>query len=491
MHINIQTQIPKKNNFLVLPIFEDENLSLPSDLFALKKLIEARQNNKDFNAKAGQTLILYPDTANLPQSVLLFGFGKKKNIKGESARNHAAHICKAVKQHKKEEVALYLPRTLEKYSQEIAEGITLANYNPNLYQTGKAKIANNKKTIKKLEVVIAESKAKKEIEKKNKTGLALAEAVNYTRDLVNAPNNIINPDTLAREAKKLAKETKCKVTILDKKHLEKLKMGALLGVNKGSKIEAKMVIFEYKPAGAKKEQPILLVGKGITFDSGGYNLKPTQGITNMKEDMAGAATVFGVFKALKDLNIKKHIIGITPLTENMIGSSAQAVNDVITTYSGLTVEVTNTDAEGRLVLADAVNYGVKKFKPKYVIDLATLTGACMVALGDRYAGLFSNNNALAEALKKAGEETGDLVWQLPIHADFRKKMKGKIADLINSEGSGLAGASKGAAFIEFFIEKTAWAHLDIAGVAFVKDPRPYDPDCATGFGVRLLAKFLE
>jgi leucyl aminopeptidase len=486
MQITIQNKVQKKCDILVLPLLEDEDWSKTAPE-GIKKLLDKQKKNKDFEAKSGQSMIFYPDYDGAPDMVMLFGFGKTKNLKSNKIRNNAAQLAKAIKSHKKETLTLNLPAQLEKHIQEIAEGIALANYNPNLYQTGKNKKENDKKNIKKIELVTT----KKELENKLKAGIALAEAVNYTRDLVNAPNNIINPDTLAAEAKKLAKETKSKLTVLDKKQLQKLGMGALLAVNKGSKIEAKMVIFEYKPSGAKKEPPILLVGKGITFDSGGYNLKPTQGITNMKEDMAGAAAVFGVFKALKHLNIKKHIIGITPLTENMIGSNAQAVNDVITTYSGLTVEVTNTDAEGRLILADAVNYGVKKFKPKYVIDLATLTGACMVALGDRYAGLFSNNKALAEALTKAGEQTDELVWQLPIHPDFRKKMKGKIADLINSEGSGLAGASKGAAFIEYFIEKTAWAHLDIAGVAYVKDPKPYEHDSATGYGVRLLAALLE
>lgn len=485
MKITLSKQIGPKSKILVLPLFEDQ-MSSPSEL---KKIISNRKKQKDFKAKTGESILLTPDSAKLPQRVLLYGMGKKNKINAKKVRVMAANIAKQARNHDLNELEIWLPKEFNGHGMELAEGITLANYNPAKYQTGKNQEKNQKKEIKTLKLHL--QKNDKSVIENAKMGYTVATAVNETRDLVNGPNNFVNSETLSLEAAKIAKSAGAKITVLNKRQLEKLGMGALVGVNLGSDREARLVVMEYKPKSAKKEKPIMLVGKGVTFDSGGYNLKPTQAITNMKEDMAGAAVVLGVFRLLKELNINKHIIGITPLTDNLIGSKAQKVNDIVTTYSGKTVEITNTDAEGRLILADAIAYGIKKYQPKEVIDLATLTGACMVALGDRYAGLFGNTKRLIDDLFKAGEETDELVWHLPVHPDYRKKMKSKIADLQNSEGSGLAGASKAAAFLEEFVGKTTWAHLDIAGVTFVKDPKPYDYEAATGFGVRLLAKYLS
>ncbi len=471
----------------VLPVFSDKQSS-PAEL---KKILENRKKNGDFKAKSGETMLIVPDDEKLPEKILLIGFGDSKKIKPEKVRNLGAKMIKSVKHYEKGIVDLWLPAGLNMFGKELGEGMELANYNPAKYVTGKSKEKHAKAEIKTVNLRPEKIDKKKLMENVLK-GVTLAEAVNYSRDLVNGPNNLINAETLSREAQKVAKECGAKLTVLNKKQLEKLGMGALVGVNLGSEREARLVVMEYKPSGiSKKEKSVLLVGKGITFDSGGYNLKPTQAIVNMKEDMAGAAAVFGTFKLLKKMGVKKHVIGITPLTDNLIGSKAQKVNDIVTTFSGKTVEITNTDAEGRLVLADAIAYGIKHYNPGQIIDIATLTGACMVALGDRYAGLLGNNKKLIDELMKAGENTDELVWHLPIHRDYRKAMKGTITDLINSEGSGLAGASKGAAFIQEFVGKTPWAHLDIAGVAFVKHPKPYDHKDATGFGVRLLMEYLN
>lgn len=488
MKITLTKQISKKTSFLVVPLFSDEKLTTTGPA-ELKKLLAAREKSKDYKGKKGESLLLTPDSATLPKKILFFGFGKKKKISDEIVRNEAAKIIKKVKHYDRNDLSVYLPQDLNPFAQAFSEGFVLANYNPAIYQTGKNKQKHQKKDIKNIEIIVQrnEKKLKSNLEK----GLKIGKAVNETRDLVNGPNNYVNAESMVQTARKISRQNGYKIAILNKKQLEKLKMGALVGVNLGSDKEAKLVVLEHKPAHAKKSAPILIVGKGVTFDSGGYNLKPSRAITNMKEDMAGAAVVLGVFHLLKKLNIPHHVIGITPLTDNLIGSKAQKTNDIITTYSGKTVEVTNTDAEGRMILADAISYGIKKYNPKYVIDLATLTGACMVALGDRYAGLLGNDDKLIEKIKKSGDATGELVWHLPIHPDYRKKMKSKIADLQNSEGSGLAGASKGAAFIQEFVGKTAWAHLDIAGVTFVKDPKPYDYEAATGYGVRLLTKFFE
>jgi leucyl aminopeptidase len=251
---------------------------------------------------------------------------------------------------------------------------------------------------------------------------------------------------------------------------------------------------EYSPRGVDpKEAPIVLVGKGILFDSGGYNLKPRGSIEDMQLDKAGAAAVLAVIKLAHKVGIKRRVISVMPFTENLIGGRALKPSEILKTYSGKTIEITNTDAEGRLILADAVAYAVDKFKPKHLIDVATLTGACMVALGSRYAGLFTNNQELAGALRTAGDEVDELLWPLPLTKEHREKMKGVYADLRNADlGSERdAGASKGAAFIAEFVGKTKWAHLDIAGPAWVTDPKKYESKGATGFGVRALLRFLE
>ena len=323
-------------------------------------------------------------------------------------------------------------------------------------------------------------------------GQTIAEGVNKVRDFINAPHNLMDGTILTREARKIAKESKLKVTVLGKKQLEKLKMGALLGVNKGSAVGANLAILEHKPRGVKKDKPIVLVGKGVTFDSGGYNLKSGPWYADMKMDMSGAAVVLGVMGLCGKLNIPHHIIGMTPITDNLIDKDAQKVSDIVTSYSGKTIEVNNTDAEGRLILADTMSYAVDKYKPKMMIDIATLTGACVMALGEKYAGLFGNNEKLIEKLGKAGREVDELTWHMPIHPDHTKEMKSKIADLQNANYGGQGGgASTAAAFLQEFVGKTQWAHLDIAGTAFVKHPKKYESPMGTGYGVRLLTHFLE
>jgi leucyl aminopeptidase len=488
MKITMITKLKKNTPCLIIPLFEDEKFSVtgPEDL---KSLLKKREKEKDFKAKAGEHMQLITDDSPLTKKIILFGFGKKEKLDAVKVRNQAAGMQKDAVHHKQQDITLFVPEVLTKYGQELAEGLALANYNKALYKTEKSNKKVQVKTIKSLQILTKKTSKKLDIDLKK--GLEIAGAVNDTRNLVNGPNNFINPETMSEQARKMAKKYGCKVTVFGKKQLTKMKFGGLLAVNRGSEKEAKLVVFEYKPPKSNKNQPIVIVGKGVTFDSGGYNLKPSHAMDDMKTDMAGAATIFGVFQLLKTLKIKHHVIGITPLTENLIGSKAQTVKDVITMYSGKTVEITNTDAEGRLILADAVAYAAKKYKPRYMIDLATLTGACIVALGDRYAGLLGNNEELIEKLKKTGEETDESVWQMPLDDNHSKKMKSVIADLQNAEGSGLAGTSKGAAFIKEFVGKTAWAHLDIAGVAYLKDPKPYDHKGATGYGVRLIVKFLE
>jgi leucyl aminopeptidase len=414
--------------------------------------------------------------------------GKKDKLNATEVRNIFATVVKTIKNGKFTEISIVLPDELLAFVEELGQAVEMGNYYAAKYKSGKEREELENKQIKKITFI--NEKLDKKIQEMLKRGMAIGQAVNLVRDLVNGPPNIVSIDAMADLAKDVATENKYKIQILDKPKLEKLKMGALLGVNRGSASGAKLVIMEHLPNG-KKEKPTIIVGKGIIFDTGGYNLKPSMAMDGMNMDMAGAAVVLGTFMLLKKLNVKRNVIGVFPLTDNMVSDNAQRPTEVVTTFSGKTVEIGNTDAEGRLVLADAISYALKNYDAASVIDLATLTGACRAALGERYAGLLGNNKALKQKLRKAGAATDEALWPLPLHPDHTKSMKSKIADLNNIDGTGLAGASTAAAFIAEFVEKKPWAHLDIAGVASVKSPKRCDVPGATGFGVRLLLKYLE
>ena len=279
--------------------------------------------------------------------------------------------------------------------------------------------------------------------------------------------------------------------MLGDKQLTKLGCGGILAVNKGSDHEAKLVVMEHN-GGSRGEKPIVIVGKGVLFDTGGYNLKPTGHIETMQQDMAGAATVFGIFSLLKKLKINKNVIGITPFVQNMINASAYRPSDIIKMYNGKTVEVTNTDAEGRMILADSLHYA-NQLKPEMVFSIATLTGAVGVALGERYCGIMGNDEGFLDKVKKCGDEIDELAWPLPIHQDYRDTMESKVADITNYDrGTGrMGGASKAGAFLEKFVGDNQWCHIDIGGTAFTDNPKPYETKGATAHGLRLLIKFLE
>jgi len=476
-------EINQKYELLVVPLLKGASfdIGMPEKL---KQLLQKRQ--KDFKANQGASAIIYTDDQDMPARIMLFGLGK--NINAEKARELGAQAVKALKQHLPAEIAFILVASLANYARELAEGMTLGNYNPAKYRTGKNFEKDQKADLKK--ITLLHKTAERKIIEQLELGVLTGNAVNEVRDMVNAPPAFKNVEWMVAKSKECAKSAGAKVTVLGRKEMEKLKMGGILGVSRGSAQEPKIVIMEYKPFGAPKE-PIVFAGKGIIFDSGGYNLKPANSIRDMQLDMAGAAAVMGLFRLLKANKIRKHLIGIIALTDNLIGSKAQKPSDIIFTHSGHSVEITNTDAEGRLLLGDIVSYAYKKWNPKYLIDLATLTGACMIALGDRYAGLMGNDKALMEKLREAGDKSGELLWTLPLHPDYAKRMKSKIADYRNWDEIPYAGASKGGHFIGFFAPKNGWAHIDIAGPAFTSTPKKYESPMATGYGVRLLLQFLR
>lgn len=491
MRISYSKAPSAKPDMLVCPIF-DHGKKKSIDNLAVRKVVEKMKKDKLFQAKMGTSVMLYPSSKDLPKRLLVIGLGKKSKISATKVRNTVAKVLKGHIKKDTNEIELLSYADLNHYLQAVVEGMLLINYNPAQYKTGKEAKKAQEKLFKKLTVV--GSKITADERKAVKRAKVLSESVYVVRNLVNGAPNHITVDAFADEAKKIAKKNKYSIKSYNKSWITKEGMGALLSVNSGSANKsARLVVMEYKPKKKSKKAPILLVGKGLIFDSGGYNLKPSRYIEDMHQDKAGGSLVVGVFNALKELNINRRVIGIIPLTENLIDADAQRPSDVVTSYSGKTIEIRNTDAEGRLILADALNYGIEKYKPEYTIDFATLTGACVVALGDRYAALMGNNETLVEKIKKSGDKTDELAWKMPIHDDFKEAMKGKVADLRNIDDgtSSMAGASKAAAFLEHFVGKNKWAHLDIAGVAYNKKPKDIDQPFATGYGVRMIIDFLE
>ncbi len=364
---------------------------------------------------------------------------------------------------------------------EFIHGVELKAYEFNLYKTKK-----NKK-----EININILKNKNQLNKNTKYKLdALLNGINFTRDLVSEPGNILHPDEYTKRLIKLRKYG-LKVTVYDQKKLKKLGCNALLGVGQGSIRGSYLVTIEWK-GNKSKSKPLAFVGKGVCFDTGGYSLKPARFMEDMTYDMAGSAAVVGLMKTLALRKAKINAVGAVGLVENMVSGNAQRPGDIVRSYSGKTIEVLNTDAEGRLVLADALTFTEKKFKPKLMVDLATLTGAIIVSLGSEYAGLFSNDDKLSKELLEAGERVDEKLWRMPLHKNFDKLMDSKNADMQNINYVGGAGSTTAAQFLQrFIINKTPWAHLDIAGMAFSKYAGALNSGGATGYGVRLLNKFIE
>ena len=365
----------------------------------------------------------------------------------------------------------------------LAQGARLRAYRFDKYRTREK--PEQKQTLKRLTFMLDDhGAAKKAFDPLEK----IAEGVTLTRDLVSEPANVIYPVTLAERAKKLA-DLGVHVEVLGEKQMKKLGMGALLGVGQGSAHESQLVIMQWRGAADAKQRPIAFVGKGITFDTGGISIKPAQGMEDMKWDMAGAGTVIGLMHALAARKAKVNVIGMVAAAENMPSGTAQRPGDIVTSLSGQTIEVINTDAEGRLVLADALWYCQEQFKPQAIVDLATLTGAVIVALGNVHGGLFSNNDTLAERLAAAGKATGELLWRLPLADAYDKQINSDAADMKNVGGRN-GGSITAAQFLLRFIKDTPWAHLDIAGMAWSDKDAPTVPKGATAFGVRLLERLV-
>ena len=407
----------------------------------------------------------------------------KKNLTIVDAENLGANLFEAIKDIKHDKFTVnsdHVPINLKNFIAHFFHGFKLKSY---LFQKYKSK--KNKKHI--LLNVIGKNNPSTKEQIKFKS---IEEGTFYTRDLVSEPGNILHPDEYAKRLKSLSK-TGLKINVYDNKKLKKLGMNTLLGVGQGSIRGSYLVTMEWN--GLKdKSKPLAFVGKGVCFDTGGISLKPAKFMEDMTYDMAGSAVVVGLMKSLALRKAKVNAVGVVGLVENMPDGNAQRPGDIVKSYSGKTVEILNTDAEGRLVLADALTYTEEKFKPKFIIDLATLTGAIIVSLGSEYAGLFSNNDKLSNQLIEAGEKVEEKVWRMPLNKNFDKLIDSKNADMQNINYVGGAGSTTAAQFLQrFILNKTPWAHLDIAGMAFSKYGGALNSGGATGYGVRLLNKLIE
>ncbi|MFZ5791117.1 MAG: leucyl aminopeptidase [Pseudomonadota bacterium] len=366
----------------------------------------------------------------------------------------------------------------------LAYGARLRSYRFDKYRTKEK--PDQKPSLKKLTVMVEDPGAAKKLYEPLDR---IADGIFFTRDLVSEPANVIHPESLAEEAKAL-EELGVKVEVLGEKEMKKLGMNALLGVGQGSARESQLVVMQWKGLPeSRKKPPVAFVGKGVTFDTGGISIKPAAGMEEMKWDMAGAGVVIGLMKALAGRKAKVNAVGVIGLVENMPSGTAQRPGDVVKSMSGQTIEVINTDAEGRLVLADALWYTQDRFKPQFMVDLATLTGAIMIALGKVHAGLFSNNDQLAERLLSAGRATGEPLWRMPLGEAYDKAINSDIADVKNV-GDRYGGSITAAQFLQRFVNGVPWAHLDIAGMAWADKDAPTVPKGASGFGIRLLERFV-
>ena len=409
----------------------------------------------------------------------------KKKIEKTDIENLGAEFYNFIKDHNLNELSINSESVRENAEKDFIGhfllGLKLKSYEFNIY---KSKKKNNLFIIN---VLGKKNNFTIENELKFK---AIENGITFARDLVSEPANVLNPKEYVNRLLKLRKFG-IKVTVYNELKMKKLGMNSLLGVGRGSANESFLVTLEWY--GNKKDKKSLLsfVGKGVCFDTGGISLKPAKFMEEMKYDMAGSAVVAGLIQSLAIRKSKINAVGVVGLVENMPGGNAQRPGDIVKAYNGKTIEVLNTDAEGRLVLADALSFTEKKFKPKFIIDLATLTGAIIISLGEEYAGLFSNNDDLSEKIFKAGEKVNEKVWRLPLHKNYDKLMDSPIADVQNINYSGGAGSITAAQFLQRFIEKTPWAHLDIAGMAFSKKAANLNPGGATGFGVRLLNQLID
>jgi len=469
MKFNITTKdfAKLRTDCLVLGIYDDGKLTSGAKNVdqCLDGFLKRSVKHADFKGKLGKTMFLQHIPDIVASSILLVGVGKKSKVSATEYQKLISGIIKAILDTNIKSATLFMTELDvdgHDLSSKIKQAILVASDTTYKFDHFKSK----KEPAAPLEAIflhLNEDKSNKECEAAVDAALSIASGVELTKNLANTPSNICTPSYLAKEAKKLAKEhSSLKVKTLEEKDMQKLGMNAFLSVSKGSDKDAKLICMEYKGAAAK-DAPFVLIGKGITFDTGGISLKPADAMVGMKYDMCGAATVFGAIKAAAELKLPINLVGLVAAAENMPSGTASKPEDIVTTMSGQTVEIANTDAEGRLVLCDTITYSLK-YKPQAVIDIATLTGACIIALGDQATAMLSNDDKLAKDLITSGLKSHDRVWQLPLWPEYQEQLSSPFADMSNIGGRA-AGTITAGCFLSRFADKIKWAHLDVAGTA--------------------------
>ena len=479
----------KQTSLLVIGVFEGEaEFSQSKELDPLVfASIKESLDSREFRGTLGSTLPVYTFGKGPMKKILLLGLGKRDKFSDEAARLCAGKAAQKAKELGTKEFSMLQFSNLDEgLVESMTEGAALA-----LYSFEKYKAPEDNPPAKVEEITILINSDSPKFQAVAERAASVVDAVNFCRDIGNMPPNDCSPAQLAATAISLAQELGMKSRIIDRYELENMGMGGLVAVGKGSNNPPKLIILEY--SGAPPDQkPYLLVGKAVTFDTGGISIKPGEKMDEMKFDKCGGCTVIAVMRAASSLKLPVNVVGIVPAVENMPSATAYRPGDIIRMYNGKTVEVLNTDAEGRMILADALAYGIAKYSPRAVIDLATLTGAAIVALGANVAALVGTSKQQSDKLRKLSEKTGEKMWELPLFEEFHDQIKSTFADMRNIGGKP-GGAITAAAFLSNFVSSVPWTHIDIAGTAWTQDgtyERSYNPKGATGFGVRTLVKFL-
>ena len=476
---------------IILFAFEKERLSGPARFQALLSHV----TDKEFKGASKQLLLLHTDSKLPAARILLVGLGKRREFNAETLRRAMGLATKKLRSAGLDRAAVQVRADLDGCSaldaaRILTEAALLASY-----EFTQFKVPDDNATELKSITLCAPTGTDLRVARQIiARAVIIVDATNYAREIGNLPGNVVFPSVIAHYARKLAKENGLKCTVLNKTALEKHGFGGLLAVGSGSSHEPHLIALEYRGSSDPSARPVVLVGKALTFDSGGISLKPGEKMDEMKFDKCGGLAVLGVLKAAAQLKLPLNVLGVIAAAENLPSATSYRPGDIVTSYKGkekrgVTVEVLNTDAEGRIVLGDALAYACER-DAAAIIDLATLTGACVIALGNFIAGLFGNDKQLQERISAAADRTGERVWPLPLADDYREKIKSDVADIKNTGGRE-GGAITAAAFLEKYVGNTPWAHIDIAGTAWTTEQRPYYAKGATGFGVRLMTEVLD
>lgn len=463
----------------VISLFEGNEICGISE--ELKNYVK---ESKLFNGKRGE---IFSNLGPNSENIILLGLGKEEENSLENIRRAYLSLGKSLKANNVKSCNIEIKKfdglCYKLVAQAMIEGIVNVTYSFDNF-------LKEKKPCFDCEIFLSIVEDKREhIESGIEEIKAIMEAVFMCRDLVNRPANDIYPETLANFAKEELEKVGIEVEVLEKKQIESLKMDAFLAVAQGSDLPPKFIIMKHLPN--KDEKPIVLVGKGLTYDSGGYAIKPATGMVTMKTDMGGSASVISTMYAVGKMNVQRNVIALVATCENMINGHAYRNGDIISSMKGSTIEVVNTDAEGRLTLADAIYYGASKLNPECIVDVATLTGACIQALGSRVIGAVSNNDEVFAKIKESADFMGEYLWRFPVFEEHRQSVKGKVGDLLNSTGAGSGGAITAGIFLEHFVENTPWVHLDIAGPSFSQSAWGTNPEGASGTPVKTLYNFVK